>query len=113
MPEAVASTVEAIAREAGPMRLGTSIANLKLALSELVQHTQSHLRPERITMATSEDVPEVLTPLAESLSHVMQRSVKVKNQLQSITDATDEVLGRTDISSSHRANAYKLDESHA
>merc|ERR1712113_972769 len=82
----------------------------KLALSELVQHTQSHLRPERITMATSEDVPEVLTPLVESLSHVMQKSGKVKHQLKGITDAADEVLGKSDISSGHRANAHNTDD---
>lgn len=105
-PEPVSPTVEAIAREAGPRNLGHSVADLKLALSELVQHTQSHLRPERITMATTEDVPETLTPLIDTLSQVLQKSIKVQNHLKGITEAADEVLGRADISSGHRENAF-------
>lgn len=89
-------SVETIVRETGPDHLGRNVDGLSWALNRLMRHTHTYLTPDRIAGMTSEEVPELLTPVASSLNDVLRSAGVVKNRLSKIEQASQLLLGRAE-----------------
>jgi len=87
-------SVETIIREAGPTRLNFDVEELTRALSKLVQATDTHLTTERVALMTTEDVPEVMTPVAKALHDVLLSASAMRHKLNAIAEASNLLLGR-------------------
>lgn len=70
----------------GPGPLGNRVGRLSDAMNELMQDMNKYLPPDRIAAMTSEDVPGMLNPVANSLKKMLQRATALRDTLAQIED---------------------------
>ncbi|CAJ1427689.1 unnamed protein product [Effrenium voratum] len=86
-------SIENIITKTGPSELGKNVAELSRALGQLKDDVNSNLSQDRIAAMTSEDVPNMVTPVADSLKEVIRNAKSLKDHLTAISDAAYSIVG--------------------
>jgi len=99
-------SIENIITKSGPSELGRNVAELSRALGQLKDDVNSNLSQDRIAAMTSEDVPNMVTPVAESL----KEAKSMQDRLTAISDAAYSIVGTAAEDAERRLNGESPDE---
>eukprot|EP00439_Symbiodinium_sp_Y106_P036090 s2179_g4.t1 len=103
-------SIENIITKSGPSELGRNVAELSRALGQLKDDVNSNLSQDRIAAMTSEDVPNMVTPVAESLKEVIRSAKSMQDRLTAISDAAYSIVGTAAEDAERRLNGESPDE---
>lgn len=105
-------SIENIITKSGPTELGKEVAELSRSLGMLKDDVNSNLSQDRIAAMTSEDVPNMVTPVAASLKEVITSAKSLKERLGAIADAAYSIVGTaTEDAEDRLSGEEQLDES--
>lgn len=100
-------SVDIVVREAGPDHLGHSVEDLSRALHGMVKEVHEQLVPDRISVMTVEDVPQIMTPVAKSLNEVLTAAATVRHRLDGIAEASNYLLTKAAAHADKRLKVYE------
>lgn len=103
-------SIENIITKSGPSELGRNVAELSRALGQLKDDVNSNLSQDRIAAMTSEDVPNMVTPVAESLKEVIRSAKSMQDRLTAISDAAYSIVGTAAEDAERRLNGESPEE---
>mmetsp|Transcript_66141 Transcript_66141/g.146952 ORF Transcript_66141/g.146952 Transcript_66141/m.146952 type:complete len:358 (+) Transcript_66141:59-1132(+) len=103
-------SIENIITKTGPTELGRNVAELSRALGQLKDDVNSNLSQDRIAAMTSEDVPNMVTPVADSLKEVIRSAKSMQDRLTAISDAAYGIVGTAAEDAERRLNGSPPEE---